>query len=65
MERRSTSFLSLLFEKLAAVQKIANKTGVNTDAAIKEVDRQIAQVSSKRGDNPITGEGVTKSGPED
>jgi len=62
---RGSSFLALLVRKLAAVERIQSETGANMGAAIKEVGRQITQTSPKRDGNPITGKGVTKSGPED
>ncbi|GIW63755.1 MAG: hypothetical protein KatS3mg091_557 [Patescibacteria group bacterium] len=59
------SFLSQLLKKLSDVRRIEEKTGRSIKAAQQEVLRQIGQTSPKRGGNPITGEGVTKSGKED
>ncbi len=61
-ESEKPSFLSGLFKKKADVFKIGNETGSDVQSALKEVDRQIKQ--AQKG-NPITGEGVTKSGEED
>jgi hypothetical protein len=57
------SFLQELLDKRAAVEKIAERTGKDTTAALTEVDRQIRQCLT--GKNLITGDGVTKSGRED
>ncbi|HEX3035011.1 MAG TPA: hypothetical protein VHT73_07730 [Thermodesulfobacteriota bacterium] len=57
------SFLEHLLKKKAYVIGVREQTGKNVDSAIGEVDRQIKQVSNLN--NPITGEGVTKSGPQD
>jgi len=64
-KENQTSFITKLFDKLAHVKEISEKTGVNTSAAQKEVIRQIGQVSKTQGGNPINGYGVTKSGKED
>lgn len=60
--KQENDFLASLLAKRAFAEDVAAKTGKNTSAAVKEVDRQIQQ--ALKGD-PITGEGVTKSGPED
>ena len=60
---REDSFLVQLFRKKAAVIQASLKTGRPLDAAVQEVDRQIKQAMT--GGDPIKGEGVTKSGPED
>jgi len=65
MSERDQSFLDQLFKKLADTIRIQQETGVSTEAAQREVWRQISQTSLKRGGDPITGRGVTKSGPED
>jgi hypothetical protein len=64
MEQRpdDISFISKLFTKLSFTKQIEAKTGKTTAAAQDEVLRQIRQASHG---NPITGEGVTKSGQED
>ncbi len=54
-----------MFQKLAYVISVQEETGKPTQAAQKEVLRQIGQVSRAKGGNPITGDGVTKSGKED
>lgn len=56
------SFLDLLLQKLSYVQQTAEQTSNDLSAAIKETERQISQALRN---NPITGEGVTKSGEED
>lgn len=56
------SFAGELFRKYAAVKLIETRTEVVTRAAEQEVLRQVKQVSLINGGNPITGEGVTKSG---
>jgi hypothetical protein len=65
MLERGQSFLSLLLEKLANMIKIEKQTGISTAAAQREVWRQIHQISSTKGGDPITGICVTKSGEED
>jgi len=57
------SFILALFKKLANTMEIASRSGKQTDAAQKEVLRQIKQASTN-GD-PIKGQGVTKSGGDD
>lgn len=54
-----------LLKKLATVKKINNDTGKGTEAAEREVHRQLGQVSKINNGNPINGEGITKSGEED
>ena len=61
-ENERSTFLQQLFDKKAYVIGIGQKTGKDVNGALREVDRQIQQ--ALRG-NPITGEGVTKSGKED
>ncbi len=56
------TFISQLYQKLFWVRRTANETGVSLKAVEVEVMRQIRQAN--RG-NPISGEGVTKSGIED
>lgn len=56
-----TSFTNKLLDKLAGVQ-IGNPD-INTKALQKEAKRQITQ--SLKGEDPINGAGVTKSGEED
>lgn len=63
--RPDKSFLGVLLEKEAAFRRIGEETGKNVNPAINDVQRQEKQVSLQAGGNPITGEGVTKSGPED
>lgn len=58
------SFLGELLTKMASVIKSGKEAGINTDALVKEVQRQIGQTSSQKGGDPITGKGVTKSGEE-
>jgi len=58
-------FISKLLAKLAFTQQVAAETGKKTGSAEKEVLRQIKQVSTEHGGNPISGTGVTKSGKED
>lgn len=58
----SKSFLQQLLDKLAAVRTIG-ESGGTTQAAQQEVLRQIAQCL--KGGDPISGNGVTKSGEED
>lgn len=50
---------------MANVIRAGEEAGIKVDALVEEVKRQISQTSSQRGGNPITGEGVTKSGEED
>jgi len=57
------SFLSGLLKKLSTVQQIESLTGRSTTAAQEEVSRQIHQVGKKQDGDPISGHGVTKSGP--
>ncbi len=59
------SFLAQLLAKLAVTRQIEDQTGKSTQAAQGEVWRQIGQTSPKKGGDPITGKGVTKSGKED
>jgi len=59
------SFLSQLLAKLSYTLQVKDQTGKPTNAAQKEVWRQIRQISYKNGGNPITGKGATKSGEED
>lgn len=61
MSENGPSFLALLLQKKADVLRIGEQTGKNVNSASLEVDRQIKQANM--GD-PITGVGVTKSGPE-
>lgn len=61
-EYEGQSFLASLFEKLSNVIDIGRQTGTDTTRAQEEVLRQIKQACQG---NPITGEGVTKSGRED
>lgn len=56
LEHRDTSFLSLLLEKEAHVRHIGDVTRKNVAGPLKEVKRQISQLQ-----NPLTGDGVTKS----
>lgn len=63
MSEIENSFLALLYQKKAAVLRSQAKSGVNCDAALKEVNRQISQCS--KGGDLIKGKGVTKSGKED
>lgn len=65
MNEQGPSFLGQLLTKLSMVKKIEAETGKPTGAAQKEVLRQITQVSKSKSGNPISGEGVTKSGKED
>jgi hypothetical protein len=65
MSEIDTSFVDKLFQKLALTKNIAAETTKNTDAAQNEVWRQVKQTSPKKGGDPITGEGVTKSGGTD
>ena len=59
------SFIAELLRKKANAQKAENEAKINTRALVEEANRQITQVSRARGGNPISGEGVTKSGQED
>jgi hypothetical protein len=65
MTEQNQSFLSQLLDKLAFTKQVEQQTGKPTTAAQQEVWRQIGQTSPKKGGNPITGRGVTKSGQED
>jgi len=65
MSERDQSFLAQLFKKLANTIRVQQETGASTEAAQKEVWRQISQISPQKGGDPITGKGVTKSGQED
>ncbi|MCL5073562.1 MAG: hypothetical protein M1308_22110 [Actinobacteria bacterium] len=56
------SFTGTLVKKLSWLKQTGVETGKNTSAAQNDVKRQLTQVAYG---NPITGEGVTKSGPED
>jgi hypothetical protein len=60
-DHNRTSFLDKLLAKQAKVLTIGSQ-GINVQPALDEVQRQIKQVCDG---NPITGEGVTKSGEED
>lgn len=62
MDNERPTFLDRLFAQKAMVLKIAEETGKDMTRALKEVDRQIRQVSQT---NPITGEKATKSGLDD
>lgn len=64
MLEKDNSFLSLLLKKLAFTKQVEEVIGESTKAAQEEVWRQIKQTSSKKGGDPITGKGVTKSGEE-
>lgn len=67
-EYRNQSFLAQLIQKEASVKLAltnANKPITAESAIVKEVHRQQRQISKKRGGNPYTGEGVTKSGGDD
>ncbi|HVF69384.1 MAG TPA: hypothetical protein VNA13_02335 [Xanthomonadales bacterium] len=59
------SFAADLFRKYAHVRRIEDTAKVNVSAVTNEVKRQVKQVSRRNLGNPITGEGVTKSGSED
>ncbi|MCS6956683.1 MAG: hypothetical protein NZM02_02450 [Patescibacteria group bacterium] len=59
------SFLGELLTKMADVKKAGAEAGINTQALVKEVKRQMGQVSTQKSGDPITGKGVTKSGEED
>ncbi|GEM_PF-1840363 len=59
----SGSFISELFKKLAFTKEVAKATGKSTEAAQREVERQIGQ--AVRGGDPVKGKGVTKSGDDD
>ncbi|HUV47176.1 MAG TPA: hypothetical protein VMW29_03515 [Candidatus Bathyarchaeia archaeon] len=61
-ENERPTFLQQLFDKKASVIETGHQTEKDVTGALREVDRQIQQ--ALRG-NPITGEGVTKSGKED
>jgi hypothetical protein len=65
MLERDQSFLARLLAKLSFTIQVGEQTGKPTNAAQKEVWRQIDQTSPQRGGDPITGRGVTKSGNED
>jgi hypothetical protein len=65
MPEKDQSFLAYLLKKLANTISIQIETGKSTTAAQQEVWRQIHQTSPKKGGDPITGRGVTKSGEED
>lgn len=65
MSEKDNSFLESLLKKLAFTKQVEEVTGKPTKAAQEEVLRQIRQTSPKKGGDPITGKGVTKSGPED
>lgn len=64
MENRP-SFLGLLLKKKSYTIGVQEATGKNTQPAQNEVDRQVGQVSSAQSGDIITGQGVTKSGPEE
>lgn len=63
MEENDQTFLRELLRKRSDVEKIGASTGKDVSSALREVDRQIRQALS--GNNPLKGEGVTKSGEED
>lgn len=63
MSEIENSFLALLYQKKAAVLRSQAESGINCDAALNEVNRQISQCS--KGGDLIKGKGVTKSGKED
>lgn len=65
MSEKDNSFLESLLKKLAFTKQVEEVTGKSTKAAQEEVWRQIRQTSPKKGGDPITGKGVTKSSPED
>lgn len=65
MSEQDKSFLAQLLAKLSFTKQVEEQTGKSTQAAQKEVWRQIKQTIPKEGGNPITGRGVTKSGEED
>ena len=65
MLERNQSFLGQLLAKLAFTKQVEEQTGKSTTAAQNEVWKQIHQTSPQKGGNPITGQGVTKSGNED
>ena len=65
MSEREQSFLAQLLAKLSFTKQVGEETGKSTTAAQQEVWRQIGQTSPKKGGDPITGQGVTKSGNED
>jgi len=62
---KDKSFLQHLINKAAATMKIGEESGEDVGPALKEVERQMTQVSKGMGGDPITGEGVTKSGRDD
>ncbi len=67
-EYRNQSFLGQLLKKEAAVKLALDRAGkpvTDNSAIIREVKRQEHEVSKAAGGNNITGEGVTKSGPDD
>lgn len=59
------SFLADLVRKQAMLKGVEAATGANISGPENEIKRQIKQVSRRQLGNPITGEGVTKSGEED
>ena len=65
MSERNQSFLAQLLAKLSFTKQVEKQTGKSTEAAQREVWRQISQTSPQKGGDPITGRGVTKSGQED
>lgn len=60
-----SSFLQLLFNKLADTIRAGQESGGDTGAAQQEVFRQMSEVSRAKGGDPISGNGVTKSGGDD
>jgi hypothetical protein len=57
------SFISALIANLSYIKGVGAETGKDTQAAEKEVFRQMSQAA--KGGNPAKGEGVTKSGGDD
>ncbi|MEM5777877.1 MAG: hypothetical protein QXJ06_05560 [Candidatus Aenigmatarchaeota archaeon] len=51
--------------KMSFVIRAEEEAGIKTDALVKEVQRQISQISPQKNGDPITGKGVTKSGEGD
>jgi len=60
----NSSFLAGLLKKKSFTIGVEEQTGNSTQAAQREVDRQIGQVSKTQNGNVISGEGVTKSSQE-
>lgn len=61
-DAEAPSFLQQLLAKRAMLLNLQEKTGRPMDAALREVDRQIAQCLKHK--DIIGGAGVTKSGEE-